>query len=278
MASRYPTISDAPSNYDILLIGRTEMRKSTTGNKLLGIRSDDGSILERFLTGSRIRSVTKDCHLCTKQITPNFTLRVLDTPGFADSNDTKEYGVYESNVQIFRWIFREIEKHNLQFSRVLYFLPNRGPLDRADGAFQEEIKAMHGFFGDNIFNVMVIIATNHPRYQHEFDKEDYDQTSKIFMLQFERVTGKSLIKCPPILYIPIEERGDNDTLHKVIGASVIDNRGFAVPQEKHTTPKPPKPQPIVEFAAPKKRETEFKRVKVEPLFADPAMPVMRGNG
>ena len=62
--------------------------------------------------------------------------------------------------------------------RVLYFLTCRGPLERADGVLQEEIKVMHDFSGMDIFNVMMIVATNRkdPRYQTEFDEEDISST------------------------------------------------------------------------------------------------------
>ena len=274
MASSDAPVSHAPSfNYDILIVGKTGMGKSTTGNKLLGTHSTDESSTECFLTGSGTESTTKKCQLRTKALRSVSTLRVLDTLSFADNNDTKKYGVFTSNQQIFRSIVQEQNKHNLQFSRILYFLPNRGPLDRADGMLQEQIKVMHGFFGDNIFNFMVLIITNHRKYQHELEEEDYDQIRRVFMTAFEVITGKSLRKCPPILYLPFEERGE-DILHKIINAKVIGDQG---PQESETIHKPIKAKTDAEVALSKKRETVFKRVKVEALVADPAMPEIREN-
>ena len=189
------------------------MGKSTTGNKLLGS-------LRIFHTGSGIDLVTKECQLQTN----TNGIRVLDTPGFSNDNEVlREFGIFESNLQILRWIIREQKKYNLQFSRVLYFLPHRGPPERADGVLQEEIKAMHVLFGDDIFNVMVLITTSHTRYQRDFDQEDYDLTSKVFMKAFKTIIGKSLRKCPPILYIPNKESEDNILL-KISRAEVIDDQ------------------------------------------------------
>ena len=258
MASRYALVSHSPSdNCDILIVGKTRMGRSTTGNKLLGTHSTDESSTEYFLTGSGIEPVTKECQLCK-----NDGVRVLDTPGFADNKDTKEHGVFESNRQIFHSIVQEQEKHNLQFSRVLYFLPTRGSLERADGVLQEEIKAMHVFFGDDIFNIMVLITTNHPKHQDEFLEEDFEQTRCVFMKAFQTIIGKSLRKCPPILYFPVEEKEDN-ILRKIVSAKVIDDKQLVVPQEEETIHKPIKVKAIPEYPLTTKRENVLEPEKAE---------------
>ena len=160
------------SPYDILLLGRTGMGKSTTGNKLLGISGG----LNCFETGNAGQSVTRECKLLSNE----FNIRVLDTPGFADSQLTRMYGVIKSNLHMFRSILRQQEKHDLTFSRVLYFLPCRGPLERADGTLQEEIQVIYEFLGQDVFDIMVIAATNGMKHQMMvFDEEDNRTTQRV---------------------------------------------------------------------------------------------------
>ena len=87
-------------------------------------------------TGSGFESVTKECQLCTNL----GSVRILDTSGFADSEDTKEHGAFGSNLHIFRQVIREQTQHNLNFSCILYFLPTRGRLVRADGVLQDVLQ------------------------------------------------------------------------------------------------------------------------------------------
>ena len=94
-----------------------------------------------FPTGDRVDSVTKSCTVVSNEFT---NIRVLDTPGFADSEETKKTGVLRGNLQIFRSILRFTGENGSAFRRVLYFLPQRGPMERAEGTLQEELKLIYG--------------------------------------------------------------------------------------------------------------------------------------
>ena len=251
MATAAAPPDDPPSDYyDILMLGRTGQGKSTTANKLLEIESrgaivHDHKISESgvelsseargqdearvsFETGDGMDSITTNCKLISNEMT---NIRVLDTPGFAGTWGTREHGVFKGNLQIFRSILRAQDEVDLAFCRVLYFLPLRGALERADGILQEEIKLMYGFLGEEVFKIMVIIATNRRKkngQQDEFNEDDIQATEKVFMTAFERITGEKdmLPKCPPILYLPFLEE---NVINRVVAAPVIYEEPLKVP-------------------------------------------------
>ena len=241
---------DESSYFDVMMIGRTGFGKSTVGNKLLGIDSENKSLLgvnqmgedittvikqwdiesdkkPFFETGEGRESVTKKCKLLSNEKSKN---RVLDTRGFADTENTRKYGVIKGNLQSFRWILQAQRAYDLRFSRVLYFFPNRGPPERSDGTLQEEIKVMHGFFGQQIFDVMVIIVTNNKRDHYQqagFSEEDIAETKEVFQLAFKEIIepDTQLIGCPPVIYILFDE--DHKMISDaVVGAGVIPDRVF----------------------------------------------------
>ena len=170
--------------YDVIVIGKTGLGKSTLGNKLLQVADyllfyfrryiscdktaevAEGSVSKEIFRTSehmsdasndKIESVTQGTELVVNEET---AVRVLDTAGFADSRKTLEVGLYKANLQCFRNIAWEQVDKNLQVRRrVLYFFPQRGTPERVDGVLQEELKVMYHFFGEEIFKCMVIVTT-----------------------------------------------------------------------------------------------------------------------
>ena len=234
-----PVEDDNYSHCDIMMIGRTGFGKSTVANKLLGIDPETGKPKDKavtikqwdhdgdgkayFETGDGKESVTKRCKVLSNE---KRMIRVMDTMGFADSEITKKYGVMRGNLQSFRWILQAQRAYDLRFARVVYFYPGRGPPERADGTIQEEIKVMYGFFGQKLFDVMVILVTNNKRESYQkigFCKEVMDETRERFESAFNKITRENQSatqKCPPVIYIPFVEDGKK-VLDNIIGAEVI---------------------------------------------------------
>ena len=207
--------------YDILLIGSTGIGKTTTGQKIVEIVPSSVDSVEVLSETGHTDGIpfVKECQLLCND---ESGVRVLDTPGFADSDVTKKYGVFGGNLRIIRSIIRSQVSNSLKPKRILYFLPTRGTMTRADGGLQEEIKIMYEFFGASLFKIMVIIATFDEEQSDsiEFTDTQIDKTSRAFVDAYTAITGESLPKCPPILYIPVSE---NDLLPQVKSAEVIDD-------------------------------------------------------
>ena len=175
------------------------------------------SLAEPHKEVNRLREqsgITKYCELLSNDTSK---VRVLDVPGFFGS-ETKIAGkdlygrveaVASRNLQIMRKILHIKEVYNFKFNRVIYFLPEKGVLNRHSQILQMDIEAMETYFGRSIFDCMVVAAT-HPtsnyRYFPEgidlYSQEDYETTQSHFQEALSSVFGDSSeVPKPPIVFL-----------------------------------------------------------------------------
>lgn len=164
------------------MLGKTGQGKSTTGNKLINANGHDADRqaarddfrvdwpvdaehqqqpvvgIPSFEAAQGAQSVTRHCHVITNLATG---YRVMDTRGFAPSDS--ESAANEANLSIIREVVGVSTDIGLAYHRVLYFLPYRDIPERADKYWQDELAVLWHFFGDNVFQNMVIVLTKRAR-------------------------------------------------------------------------------------------------------------------
>ena len=278
------TTVDVIDYYDIMIIGRTGMGKSTTSDKLIianpdgynyrGEQHPDQEIgnegqtqmsdlsvwlvpegakdeVERYLKDLIMARSLEDPHkqviekykesntATTRcQVFSNETtkIRVLDVPGFFGEDlsgnpkqDTANK-VTITGVRIMREILRIQALLRMHFKRVIYFIPERGPLERPHKVLQMELEQMLHYFGKAIFDCMVLIATQAasvyryiPKNQIPWSDDDHTTTRDNFMITLGRALSEDVGSdnaIPPIVFISILDSCE-DVMKKIKDAPVI---------------------------------------------------------
>jgi hypothetical protein len=122
---------------------------------------------------------TSNCELLSNESTK---IRVLDVPGFfgkdaaGEERDLHAMGqaTQDTDLGVMRKILRIMRVHCLNFSRVVYFLPDKGGLKRTSQNLILEIGIMERYFGRAIFDNMVVVATIPSEIYLAPIPEDYD--------------------------------------------------------------------------------------------------------
>ena len=187
-----------------------------------------------------IFTTTKECEVLSNETSK---VRVMDVPGFFDgtslvikgqSPDSSINNLQVNNLDIMRRIVRIQTTLGMKFHRILYFLPSRGPLERANAHLKLELEWMRHYFGKHIFQCMVLVATvpsyiseddEYPEHK-KFPEKVVKATKAIFQDALEQVFSSipgEPVPDPPLIFISMTDSCEK-ILEKVKGAYNTDVR------------------------------------------------------
>ena len=164
-------------------------------------------------------------------------VRVLDVPGFFGEEEVgrapesdSEGRITAKGLAIMREVLRVQATMHMNFKRIIYFIPERGPLERSHQVLRLEMKIMVHYFGKSIFDCMVLVATVNPDvYQFippgvtPFSSEAEIRTREKFQEVLTDVLppGEQLPNGkPPIIFISMHDSCE-DIYWKIKHADVI---------------------------------------------------------
>ena len=147
-------------------------------------------------------------------------VRVLDIPGFFGEGDAGaciasagEKAQHSVNVALarMRMILQIQATMQMNFRRILYFLPLHGALKRLDAYLETELTTLAKYFGKSIFNCMVVAATM-PAEAFEdgnrvfFSDRAIAQTKQSFGAVLSRVFPEETdLPDPPVVFISMAD-------------------------------------------------------------------------
>ena len=186
-----------------------------------------------------VNSFTTSCQLISNEVTK---VRVLDVPGFfsmQSSNQPSRSSIEDASenctrghLAVMREIIRIQYAVEIKFNRILYFLPVRGPLEKASEVLNQELLTLVRYFGKSIFESMVIVATAPSRVSGRSDmrgklfvEEDIEVTREHFRVVLKNVLPlctKETLPNPPIIFISMLDECE-EIVEKVRGAKVAQN-------------------------------------------------------